>query len=92
MARVESGVQAVKSILGDAYGEGYLAACLAALDLNPERVIEALLDNNPPSAVSHLSPQLAKIATVRGDNRRTGDINENEAKRRQKARLRALEK
>jgi len=92
MARVESGVQAVKSILGDAYGEGYLAACLAALDLNPERVIEALLDNNPPQAVSHLSPQLAKIATVRGDNRRTGDINENEAKRRQKARLRALEK
>ena len=92
MARVESGVQAVKSILGDAYGEGYLAACLAALDLNPERVVEALLDNNPPAAVSHLSPQLAKIATVRGDNRRTGDINENEAKRRQKARLRALEK
>ena len=92
MARVESGVQAVKGILGDAYGEGYLAACLAALDLNPERVIEALLDNNPPAAVSHLSPQLAKIATVRGDNRRTGDINENEAKRRQKARLRALEK
>ena len=92
MARVESGVEAVKSILGDAYGEGYLAACLAALDLNPERVIEALLDNNPPQAVSHLSPQLAKIATVRGDNRRTGDINENEAKRRQKARLRALEK
>ena len=92
MARVESGVQAVKGILGDAYGEGYLAACLAALDLNPERVVEALLDNNPPQAVSHLSPQLAKIATVRGDNRRTGDINENEAKRRQKARLRALEK
>ena len=92
MARVESGVQAVKGILGDAYGEGYLAACLAALDLNPERVIEALLDNNPPSAVSHLSPQLAKIATVRGDNRRTGDINENEAKRQQKQRLRALEK
>ena len=92
MARVESGVEAVKSILGDAYGEGYLAACLAALDLNPERVIEALLDNNPPSAVSHLSPQLAKIATVRGDNRRTGDINENEAKRQQKQRLRALEK
>ena len=30
MARVESGVQAVKGILGDAYGEGYLAACLAA--------------------------------------------------------------
>ena len=56
MSRVESGVQAVKSILGDAYGEGYLAACLAALDLNPERVIEALLDNNPPNAVSHLSP------------------------------------
>mgnify|MGYP001366118360 CR=1 FL=1 len=26
MSRVESGVQAVKSILGDAYGEGYLAA------------------------------------------------------------------
>ena len=92
MARVESGVQAVKGILGDAYGEGYLAACLAALDLNPERVIEALLDNNPPSAVSHLSPQLAKIATVRGDNRRTGDVSVNEAKRRQKARLRALEK
>ena len=41
MSRVESGVQAVKGILGDAYGEGYLAACLAALDLNPERVIEA---------------------------------------------------
>ena len=92
MARVESGVQAVKGILGDAYGEGYLAACLAALDLNPERVVEALLDNNPPSAVSHLSPQLAKIATVQGDKRRTGDINENEAKRRQKTRLRALEK
>ncbi len=92
MSRVESGVQAVKGILGDAYGEGYLAACLAALDLNPERVIEALLDNNPPQAVSHLSPQLAKIATVRGDNRRTGDINENEAKRQQKQRLRALEK
>ena len=92
MSRVESGVQAVKGILGDAYGDGYLAACLAALDLNPERVVEALLDNNPPAAVSHLSPQLAKIATVRGDNRRTGDINENEAKRRQKARLRALEK
>ncbi len=92
MSRVESGVQAVKSILGDAYGEGYLAACLAALDLNAERVIEALLDNNPPAAVSHLSPQLAKIATVRGDNRRTGDVSINEAKRRQKARLRALEK
>ena len=92
MSRVESGVQAVKSILGDAYGEGYLAACLAALDLNPERVVEALLDNNPPQAVSHLSPQLAKIATVRGDNRRTGDVSINEAKRRQKARLRALEK
>ena len=91
MARVESGVQAVKGILGDAYGEGYLAACLAALDLNPERVIEALLDNNPPQAVSHLSPQLAKIATVRGDNRRTGDVSINEAKRQQKARLRALE-
>ena len=91
MARVESGVRAVKSILGDAYGEGYLAACLAALDLNPERVIEALLDNNPPAAVSHLSPQLAKIATVRGDNRRTGDVSINEAKRQQKARLRALE-
>ena len=68
------------------------AACLAALDLNPERVIEALLDNNPPQAVSHLSPQLAKIATVRGDNRRTGDVSINEARRRQKARLRALEK
>ena len=92
MARVESGVQAVKSILGDAYGEGYLAACLAALDLNPERVVEALLDNNPPQAVSHLSPQLAKIATVRGDNRRTGDVSINEAKRQQKQRLRALEK
>jgi hypothetical protein len=92
MARVESGVQAVKGILGDAYGEGYLAACLAALDLNPERVVEALLDNNPPQAVSHLSPQLAKIATVRGDNRRTGDVSINEARRRQKARLRALEK
>ena len=92
MSRVESGVQAVKGILGDTYGEGYLAACLAALDLNPERVIEALLDNNPPQAVSHLSPQLAKIATVRGDNRRTGDVSINEAKRRQKARLRALEK
>ena len=92
MARVESGVRAVKSILGDAYGEGYLAACLAALDLNPERVIEALLDNNPPQAVSHLSPQLAKIATVRGDNRRTGDVSTNEAKRQQKQRLRALEK
>jgi len=92
MARVESGVQAVKGILGDAYGEGYLAACLAALDLNPERVIEALLDNNPPSAVSHLSPQLAKIATVRGDNRRTGDVDSKEAKRQQKQRLRALEK
>ena len=92
MARVESGVRAVKSILGDAYGEGYLAACLAALDLNPERVVEALLDNNPPAAVSHLSPQLAKIATVRGENRRTGDVSINEAKRRQKARLRALEK
>ena len=91
MSRVESGVQAVKGILGDAYGEGYLAACLAALDLNPERVIEALLDNNPPSAVSHLSPQLAKIATVRGDNRRTGDVDSKEAKRQQKARLRALE-
>jgi len=91
MARVESGVEAVKGILGDAYGEGYLAACLAALDLNPERVVEALLDNNPPQAVSHLSPQLAKIATVRGDNRRTGDVSINEAKRRQKARLRALE-
>ncbi len=92
MARVESGVRAVKSILGDAYGEGYLAACLAALDLNPERVIEALLDNNPPQAVSHLSPQLAKIATVRGDNRRTGDVDSKEANRQQKARLRALEK
>ena len=92
MSRVESGVQAVKGILGDAYGEGYLAACLAALDLNPERVVEALLDNNPPQAVSHLSPQLAKIATVRGDNRRTGDVSINEARRRQKARLRALEK
>ena len=91
MARVESGVRAVKGILGDAYGEGYLAACLAALDLNPERVIEALLDNNPPQAVSHLSPQLAKIATVRGDNRRTGDVDSKEAKRQQKARLRALE-
>ena len=92
MSKVESGVEAVKSILGDAYGEGYLAACLAALDLNPERVVEALLDNNPPQAVSHLSPQLAKIATVRGDNRRTGDVSINEARRRQKARLRALEK
>jgi hypothetical protein len=92
MSKVESGVEAVKSILGDAYGEGYLAACLAALDLNPERVVEALLDNNPPQAVSHLSPQLAKIATVRGDNRRTGDVSINEAKRQQKARLRALEK
>ena len=92
MSRVESGVEAVKSILGDAYGEGYLAACLAALDLNPERVIEALLDNNPPSAVSHLSPQLAKIATVRGDNRRTGDVDSKEAKRQQKQRLRALER
>jgi len=92
MSKVESGVRAVKGILGDTYGEGYLAACLAALDLNPERVIEALLDNNPPAAVSHLSPQLAKIATVRGDNRRTGDVSINEANRRQKARLRALEK
>jgi hypothetical protein len=92
MARVESGVRAVKSILGDAYGEGYLAACLAALDLNPERVIEALLDDNPPQAVSHLSPQLAKISTVQGDKRRTGDVDSKEAKRRQKARLRALER
>ena len=37
-------------------------------------------------------PQLAKIATVRGDNRRTGDVSINEAKRQQKARLRALER
>ena len=92
MARITDGVESVKGILGDVYGDGYLAACLAALDLNAGRVVEALLDGKPPQAVSHLSPQLAKISVVSGDSRRTGDVDERAAKRAQKARVRALEK
>ena len=92
MARITDGVESVKGILGDAYGDGYLAACLAALDLNAGRVVEALLDGNPPRAVSHLSPALAKISVVSGDSRRTGDVDERAAKKAQKARVRALEK
>ena len=63
------GVEAVKSILGDAYGEGYLAACLAALDLNPERVVEALLNDNPPepSPIYHRSwPRSPPYAEIIG--------------------------
>jgi activating signal cointegrator complex subunit 2 len=43
-------VSQVKDLLPE-FGEGYIASCLDALDRNPERVINALLEGNLPQDV-----------------------------------------
>ena len=54
-----------QAILGDGFGEGYVAACLAALAFDTNAVVSRLLDGRPPPEVAHLSPQLADVALAK---------------------------
>ncbi|EFJ49762.1 hypothetical protein VOLCADRAFT_89548 [Volvox carteri f. nagariensis] len=51
-------VSQIKELLGD-YGDGFLAACLEVLDNSPEKVINALLEDNLPPQVAKLDRKLA---------------------------------
>ena len=51
--------------MGDGFGEGYVAACLAALAFDTNAVVSRLLDGRPPPEVAHLSPQLADVALAK---------------------------
>ncbi|GIL51207.1 hypothetical protein Vafri_7281, partial [Volvox africanus] len=61
-ARRASLISQIKDLLPD-FGDGFLAACLEAMDMDPEKVINALLEDKVPP---HLAKMDRKLATWGG--------------------------
>lgn len=91
MARLRSKIRDVRGVVGDGYGDGYVAACLAALKFDVEVVVGRLLDNTPPPEVAHLARGLAEVQLSKPATLRSAPTRDRAFDEAQKRRVRALE-
>ncbi|KAJ1447231.1 hypothetical protein M885DRAFT_207781 [Pelagophyceae sp. CCMP2097] len=92
---LEELVASVQAILpADAFGDGFVAACLIALSFDVGVVASRLLDGDVPAQVRHVDRDLARVGVAASQTRRARPAdkqNEADFRDKQRARVRALE-
>lgn len=84
-------VSAVKRVVGDTYGDGYIALCLAVLNYDEDEVASRLLDGDLPAELSHVDTGLGVGESVNKKNNNKNLEVDSEFAKAQKARVKALE-